>query len=290
MPVTEVYENMHIQPDHVYVIPANADMSMVDGLLHLAARKALAGRHLPIDYFFHSLAAARGPRATGVILSGTASDGTEGIKAIKAAGGATFAQDPESAKFDGMPRNAIATGCVDFVLPPERIARELAHLVQHPFAGPLDAVPSLPAQEQDWVRLFRILRTAFGVDFSLYKKSTLKRRLARRMTVNKTARLSAYLQILESKHQELEALFAELLILVTSFFRDPEVFTALRKKVFKQIMAAKPKGEPIRIWVAGCSNGQEAYSIAITLLEYPGQARGRRGDPDFRDRYERARD
>ncbi len=271
MPVTEVYENMHIQPDHVYVIPANADMSMVDGLLHLAARKAPAGRHLPIDYFFHSLAAARGPRATGVILSGTASDGTEGIKAIKAAGGATFAQDPESAKFDGMPRNAIATGCVDFVLPPERIARELAHLVQHPFAGPLDAVPSLPAQEQDWVRLFRILRTAFGVDFSLYKKSTLKRRLARRMTVNKTARLSAYLQILESKHQELEALFAELLILVTSFFRDPEVFTALRKKVFKQIMAAKPKGEPIRIWVAGCSNGQEAYSIAITLLEYLGK-------------------
>ncbi len=271
MPVTEVREKMHIQPDHVYVIPANADMSMVDGLLHLAARKAPAGRHLPIDYFFHSLASARGPRATGVILSGTASDGTEGIKAIKAAGGVTFAQEPESAKFDGMPRSAIATGCVDFVLPPERIAKELAHLVEHPFAGPLNAMPSLPAQEKDWAQLFRILRTAFGVDFSLYKKSTLKRRLARRMTVNKTGRLSAYLKILESNHEEVEALFTELLILVTEFFRDPEVFTALRRKIFKQILAGRPKGEPVRIWVAGCSTGQEAYSIAITLIEYLGK-------------------
>jgi two-component system, chemotaxis family, CheB/CheR fusion protein len=274
MPVNEVHEKMHIQPDHVYVIPANADMSVVEGLLHLAARKAPAGRHLPIDYFFHSLAAARGPRATGVILSGTASDGTDGIKAIKAAGGVTFAQEPESAKFDGMPRSAIATGCVDFVLQPERIAKELAHLVKHPFAGPLDAIPALPAQEQDWVRLFRILRTAFGVDFSLYKKSTLKRRLARRMTVNKAGRLSAYLKILESSQPELEALFAELLILVTGFFRDPEVFTALRKNIFKPIMAAKPKGEPVRIWVAGCSTGQEAYSIAITLIEYLGKQAG----------------
>ena len=270
MPVSEVREGTRVQPDHVYVIPANADMSMVDGLLHLVGRKAPAGRHLPIDYFFHSLAEARGPGATGVVLSGTASDGTAGIQAIKAAGGVTFAQEPESAKFDGMPRSAIASGCVDFVLPPERIAQELARLAEHPFTGSLNATRALPEQEQEWARLFQLVRTAFGVDFSLYKQSTIKRRVARRMTAHKVDRLSAYLKIVERGREELEALFAELLILVTGFFRDPEVFAALRKKVFRGIMASKPKGEPVRIWIAGCATGQEAYSIAITLLEFLG--------------------
>ncbi len=267
MPVQEVREGMHVKPDHVYVIPANADMTLLDGLLHLVTRKAAAGRHLPIDYFFHSLAEARGAGAIGVVLSGTASDGTAGIKAIKAAGGVTFAQEPESAKFDGMPRNAIASGCVDFILPPDGIAKELARLVKHPFTG--NPTPALPAQAQEWGRLFHMLRTAFGVDFSLYKQSTIKRRLARRMTIRKVDRLGAYLKILERNREEQDALFAEVLILVTGFFRDAEVFAGL-KKAFRKIMAAKPKGEPFRVWVAGCSTGQEAYSIAISLLEFLG--------------------
>jgi len=270
MPVSEVKEGVHVNPNHVYVIPANADMTMVDGLLHLVRRKAPPGRHLPIDYFFHSLAESRGAQAIGVVLSGTASDGTAGVKAIKAAGGVTFAQEPGSAKFDGMPRNAIASGCVDLVLPPERIAKELARIAKHPFTRSLNATPAMPAQEQEWARLFQLLRTAFGVDFSLYKQSTIKRRVARRMTVSKVDRLGAYLKIVERSREELEALFAEILILVTGFFRDPEVFAALRKKVFRRIMAAKSKGEPVRIWVAGCATGQEAYSIAISLLEFLG--------------------
>ena len=229
MPVHEVREGMRVEPNHVYVIPSNADLSMLGGLLHIVRRKAPAGRHLPIDYFFRSLAETQGARAVGVILSGTASDGTAGIKAVKEAGGVTFAEDPESAKFDGMPRSAIATGCVDFVLPPERIAKELARIVRHPFLGllPLDAIPTFPAQDEEWARLFRLLRTATGVDFSLYKKSTIKRRLARRMALNKVDRLSAYLKILERKRTELDALFEELLILVTEFFRDPDAFLAL---------------------------------------------------------------
>jgi len=269
MPVQEVREGMQVEANHVYVIPANADLSLMDGLLHIVGRKAPAGRHLPIDYFFSSLAEARGPQAIGVILSGTASDGTAGIKAIKEAGGLTFAQDPESAKFDGMPRNAIASGCIDLVLPPERIAKELARIVRHPFLGllPLDQVPSLPADDEDWVRLFRLLRSATGVDFSLYKKSTLKRRLARRMAVRKAGNLRAYLKLLSNNRTEIDALFDELLILVTEFFREPDAFQALEHNIFPKMLAEKSSGEPIRIWVAGCSTGEEAYSIAISLLE-----------------------
>ena len=269
LPVHEVREGMHVDPNHVYVIPANADLSVVDGLLHIVGRQAAAGRHLPIDYFLRALATSQGPRAIGVILSGTASDGTAGVRAIKQEGGITFAQDPESAKFDGMPRSAIATGCVDFILPPERIAKELARIGRHPFVGlmPLDAIPALPAHEEEWARLFRLLRSNTGVDFTFYKKSTVKRRIARRMTVNKVASLNAYLRILERNAAEVDALFEELLILVTEFFRDPEVFEALQKRVIAHILKSKPGDEPLRIWCAGCSSGQEAYSIAICLSE-----------------------
>ena len=270
MPVREVSEGMHVEPNHVYVIPANADLSLLDGLLHIVGRKAAAGRHLPIDYFLRSLAETQGPRAVGVILSGTASDGTAGIRAIKEAGGITIVQDPESARFDGMPRSAIATGCVDFVLPPERIARELTRIVRRPLAGLplLHAVPALPAHEEDWARLYRLMRNATGVDFSLYKKATVKRRLARRMVINKASSLGSYLKVLERNRAEVDALFQELLILVTEFFRDAEVFQALQQKILPLILKKKPAEEPIRIWVAGCSTGQEAYSISISLLEY----------------------
>jgi len=206
-----------------------------------------------------------------VILSGTASDGTAGLRAIKAENGITIAQDPASAKFDGMPRNAIAAGCVDLVLPPGRIAAELVRIAHHPFVAmlPSKGVEALPAKEEDWPRLFRLLRTA-GTDFSLYKKSMIARRLGRRMAVHKIESLTEYLKLLEENSAELDILFQDILIHVTSFFRDPEVFTALRDQIFPKILADRGPGEPVRIWVPGCSTGEEVYSIAICLLEYLG--------------------
>jgi two-component system, chemotaxis family, CheB/CheR fusion protein len=275
MPVQEAREGMRVEPDSVYVIPSNADLSLMDGLLHIVRRKALAGHHMPIDSFLESLAKSQGPRAIGVILSGTASDGTAGIEAVKAEGGITFAQQPDSAKFDGMPRNAIASGCVDFVLPPPLIAQELARIAHHPFVGllPPRGTPVIPAGEDDWAHLFRLLRLESGVDFTEYKPSTIKRRVARRMAVHKIEHLNAYLKLLESNTEELGALFQEILIEVTEFFRDPDVFLALRDKTLPEIFSAKPAGEPLRVWVAGCSTGEEAYSIAICALEYLSEAR-----------------
>ena len=262
MPVHEVREGMRAEPNHVYVIPANADLSLMDGLLHIVDRKAPPGLHLPIDYFFRSLAESRGTRAIGVILSGTASDGTEGLKAIKVAGGITFAQQPESAKFDGMPRSAIAAvasiwSCHQRVSP-----WRLARIARHPFAftglAPSEVVPALIATEEHWTRLFRLLRTASGVDFTFYKKSTIKRRVARRMALHKIEPMGEYLKFMEGKPDEIDALFQDILIHVTSFFREPEVFAALQEKIFPQIMASKDAREPIRIWVPGCSTGEEA--------------------------------
>ena len=181
-----------MEPNHVYVIPANADLSLANGVLRVSSRKTPAGRHLPIDHFFRTLAETRGHRsAIGVVLSGTASDGTLGLKAIKAAGGITFAQEPKSAKFDGMPKSAILAGCVDFVLPPERIARELSQITLHPHVGFSDmekAKPPVPAWDEEWMRIFKLLRDASGVDFTFYKKPTISRRVARRMALKKMER------------------------------------------------------------------------------------------------------
>jgi len=163
MPVTEVRQGTRVEPNHVYVIRANADLSLADGMLRTSSRKATAGHHLPIDHFFRTLAEANGHRAIGVVLSGTASDGTQGLKAIRAGGGITFAQEPKSARFDGMPKSALLAGCVDFVLSPERIARELSQIARHPPSGfpNLDNdAPLVPAWDEDWLRLFKLLREA----------------------------------------------------------------------------------------------------------------------------------
>ncbi|HVP64275.1 MAG TPA: chemotaxis protein CheB, partial [candidate division Zixibacteria bacterium] len=257
MSVQEIHEGMRIQPNRVYVIPANADLSLMDGLLHVEGRRLAGGHHLPIDYFLRSLAYARKSQAIGVVLSGTASDGTAGLQAVKARGGITFAQEPSTAKYDGMPRSAIAAGCVDFVLPPERIAAELARIAHHPFVAklPRQSSEELLAKEDDWTHLFRLLRSARGVDFTFYKKSTIKRRLARRMALHKLESLGDYLKFLERTREELDALFHEILIPVTGFFRDAEVFTALRSKIFPQILRARRPEHAVRIWVPGCSAG-----------------------------------
>ena len=270
MPVAEVEEGMTVEPNHVYVIPPNKTMGIANGTLHLMARGEPMAKHLPIDYFLTSLAADRGNRAIGVILSGTASDGTMGLKAIKSEGGITFAQDIKSAKYDGMPRSAIAAGCVDFVLPPEGIASELARIGRHPYLGigpPSQAEEPADDSDDDLHKIFLVLQRATGVNFAYYKYSTIKRRIARRMLLHKLESLKQYLRFLHENRAEPAALCEDILIHVTGFFREPEAFQALADRIFPKILDSKPPGESIRVWVPGCSTGEETYSIAMVLLE-----------------------
>jgi two-component system CheB/CheR fusion protein len=266
MPVAEVEEGMTVEPNHVYVIPPNKTMGIRNRTLHLMARGEPMAKHLPIDHFLCSLAEDRGNRAIGVILSGTASDGTMGLKAIKSEGGITFAQDVKSAKYDGMPRSAIAAGCVDFVLPPEGIASELARIGRHPYLG---IEPPTQAEESDdeLQKIFIVLQRATGVNFTYYKYSTIKRRIARRMLLHKLESLKQYLQLLHDDPAEPAALCEDILIHVTGFFREPDAFQALAERVFANSFDNKAPGESLRIWVPGCSTGEETYSIAMVLLE-----------------------
>ena len=277
MRVFEVRDGMRIQPDHVYVIPPNSGMAVLQGRLSLVPRTKERGLHLPIDFFFRSLADEQRNRAVGVIMSGTASDGTEGLRAIKAEGGLTFAQDEKSAKYDDMPHSAIAAGVVDFVLPPEGIARELVRIARHPY---LTLPPAVPAEETppesaaDLARVFVLLRAATGVDFSNYKPATIRRRIARRMLLHKIEAAADYARLLNQTPAEVDALYQDLLINVTSFFREPEAFEALKKKICPRWLKDRPPQVPLRIWVPGCSTGEEAYSLAICLLECLGKTPG----------------
>jgi two-component system CheB/CheR fusion protein len=271
IPVTEVTQGVVVEPDHAYVIPANTNLSLKHGILQLGSRVLTHGQHMPIDGFFRSLAQSIGPQAIGVILSGTASDGTEGCRAIKAAGGITFAQDEDSAKYPDMPRSAVNAGYIDFILSPKDIARELGGISQHPYVS--RTVP--PEMEgfrgmvgADLDALFGLLRESNGVDFTNYKHTTLQRRIRRRMVVHKIETLKDYLRFIGRKPEELDELYRDLLIHVTGFFREPEAFVALRKHVYPKLFEGRKPDNPIRVWVAGCSTGEEAYSIAITLLEY----------------------
>ncbi|MGC2271508.1 MAG: chemotaxis protein CheB, partial [Candidatus Sulfotelmatobacter sp.] len=271
MPITEVTQGVVVQPEHAYVIPANANLTIKNGMLHLGARVLVRGQHMPVDNFFRSLAESAGQQAIGVILSGTASDGTEGCRAIKAAGGITFAQDEESAKYDGMPRSAVNAGCIDFILSPKDIARELGGISQHPYVArvtPTGAEGFEGMMGSDLNALFGLLRESTGVDFTNYKHTTLQRRIRRRMVVHKVEKLKDYLRFIGKKPEELDELYRDLLIHVTGFFREPETFVALRKHVYPKLFEGRKPDNPIRIWVAGCSTGEEVYSIAITLLEY----------------------
>jgi two-component system CheB/CheR fusion protein len=271
IPITEVTQGVVVQPDHAYVIPANTNLTIKNGFLQLGSRVLTHGQHLPIDNFFCSLAESIGQQAIGVILSGTASDGTEGCRAIKAAGGVTFAQDEESAKYDSMPRNAANAGCIDFILPPKDIARELGGISQHPYVARVvspgtDGFQGMVGSELS--ALFGLLQQSSGVDFSNYKHTTLHRRIQRRMAVCKVETLKDYLHLIGKKPEELDELYRDLLINVTGFFREPESFVALRKHVYPRLFEDRKRDDPIRVWVAGCSTGEEVYSIAITLLEY----------------------
>ncbi|MEO5767033.1 MAG: chemotaxis protein CheB [Polyangia bacterium] len=264
MVVQQVNDDQLVEPNHVYVIPPGCDISIRRARLLVTPRTTDKSRlHLPVDDFFTALAAERGSQAVGVILSGTASDGTEGMRAIKAAGGTTLVQDPTTAKFPGMPASAIAAGVVDHTL-------SIAAL-----AGKLMRLRSLPAGNRSStvvVRIKELLKIAIGVDFTEYKPATFQRRLARRMAVLGIESAEGYLQLLQREPEEVRALYENTLIHVSSFFRDVSVFDAVKDSVIPAIIKDRPPGGAIRIWVAGCSTGEEVYSLAISVLECLGDA------------------
>ena len=271
MPVREARNNLRLEPNHVYVIPPNKIIHLSKRRLKVSLRRDIRSDRMPVDHFLESLAEEERDRAIGVILSGSGSDGTRGLLAVKAANGITFAQDEKSAKYDGMPASATAAGCVDFVLPPEQIATELARLAGHPFIALPTVIEKVqreqPTEEKAFAEVLAFLRKRTGVDFTHYKHATLQRRVQRRMVLGKFESLQAYVGHLQAHDTEYKELFSDFLIHVTRFFRDASLFQALRKKIFPALLNHRGVGEPIRIWVPGCSTGEEVYSIAMVLLE-----------------------
>ncbi len=268
LPVAQAKNGTVVRPNRVYIIPPNTHMRIHGNHLKLVPRPE--GVHaMSVNCFLYSLAEQRGNKAIAVILSGTADDGALGVKAIKEEGGVVFAQDESSSGFFGMPESAAATGVVDFILPPEKIAAELVSISQHPVLGPksgfaFDDPRSLAA-------IFLRLRRTTGVDFSLYKSSTVERRLLRRLMLHKIERLDQYAKMVGKDDDEVRALHDDILIHVTHFFREPKAVAALRAKAFPRLLKGLPADATIRAWVAGCSTGEEAYTLAISLLDFLGE-------------------
>ncbi len=318
LPVREISNDEVVRPNHVYVIPPDTNLSITDGVLKLQPRLRTRVPHRPIDSFFESLAQDQREGAIGVVLSGTATDGTLGLEAIKAEGGITFAQN-DTAKYDSMPRSAVAAGCVDLVLAPSDIAKELARIARHPYVAGQPFELSMRAEEdraqattheddattlpsggrpdessarvgskqpgttktrggkgakaaeetrdqEGYKKILLLLRNHSGVDFSLYRSTTIQRRIARRLVLNKQDTLQGYSDFARGNRKELDALYSDVLISVTSFFRNPEMFDVLQRDIMPKLMMQRT-GDPIRVWVLGCSTGQEAYSIAMTYVE-----------------------
>lgn len=275
MAVFEATDHMPIEPEHLYVIPPGAYLSIGDGALRLSPPQARHGTRLPFDFLLHSLAEACGSRAMAVILSGTGADGSSGLRAVKAAGGLVIAQDPDEAAYDGMPRSAIATGAVDQVLPVAEIGAALVAFARHAFAGPPAERAGLRAGLADRVPdIIDLLRMTTVHDFTQYKRGTVQRRIERRMGMAGIEADDAerYVTLLRTDTDELEHLAKDLLINVTGFFRDPKVFDVLAETVLPDLVARQPPDEPLRLWVAGCSSGEEAYSLVMLLREAIGAA------------------
>jgi len=268
LPVQQIADRMTVKPDHVYVIPPNRDLSILHGVLHLLEPAAPRGLRLPIDFFLRSLAADRQGRSIGVILSGMGSDGTLGLRAIKESAGAVFVQSPASAKFDGMPRSAIDAGLADHVAAAEELAGQIVACQRHVpllLAQPDADRPDTEQGGLDTVVL--LLRASAGHDFSQYKKSSLRRRIERRMGLHQLAKIADYVRYLRDNPQECQLLFKELLIGVTSFFRDPPVWDQLKTDILPALLAARPPGTVLRAWVPACSTGEEAYTLAMVFRE-----------------------
>ncbi|HEY5042524.1 MAG TPA: chemotaxis protein CheB, partial [Verrucomicrobiae bacterium] len=267
MKVIQVKDRTLVQPNSVYVIPPNKDMSILHGVLHLLEPTTPRGLRLPIDFFLRSLAQDRQEHSIGVILSGMGSDGTLGLRAIKEKGGVVLVQDPATAKFAGMPRSAIDSGLADIVAPVDDLpARIIAYLnrtsVRH---TPEEAMEDKTQSALE--KAIILLRTHSGHDFSLYKKNTFYRRIERRMGIHQIVKIADYVRYLQENSQELDLLFKELLIGVTSFFRDTAAWEELRKRILPALIASRPNGQMLRAWVPGCSTGEEAYSLAMVFKE-----------------------
>ncbi|HYG17960.1 MAG TPA: CheR family methyltransferase, partial [Ohtaekwangia sp.] len=274
MKVQTAKDGMAVLPNNVYVIPPNTFISIKDGRLKFAPRPVMATGDFSVDYFLTTLAAGYKNSAIGIILSGTATDGTLGLKAIKAEGGITFAQDG-SAEFNGMPGHAYDAGYVDLRLPPKEIAMELQRLTQVPYTIlPPDKIEhaeptEINEQGQVLQQILALIKARTGIDFFLnYKHASIYRRIIRRMALNKFEKLSEYFSMLRHNSREVDALYADFLINVTCFFRNPDFYKILAAKVFPAITNQEKSTEPFRIWIAGCSSGEEAYSVAIHLIEF----------------------
>ncbi len=268
MKVSVVRDGVKVEPNCAYIIPPNKDMALLHGKLHLMEPGAPRGLRLPIDFFFRSLAQDQHERAICIVLSGTGTDGTLGLKAVKGEGGMAMAQDAESAKYDGMPRSAVQTGLVDYIMPPDKMPQQLITYVEHAFGKEARQVAvTVPETTDSLQKIFILLRAQTGHDFSYYKQNTIRRRIERRMAVNQIEPLPDYVKYLHQNPLEVETLFRELLIGVTNFFRDPDAFEILREKVVPRLFEARIPDQTVRIWVPGCSTGEEAYSIAMLLRE-----------------------
>jgi len=268
MEILEIKDGMTVKPDQVYLNPPNKDVIIINGTLQLLDPVKTGSINLPIDSFFRSMAEELSERAICVILSGTATDGTLGLKAIKGEGGLVMVQDPASAKYDGMPRSAIATGMVDFILPVEKIPGELVRYVKTPYVGPPKKVIRTDDQFNNYTqKVFGLIRSATGHDLTHYKQTTIRRRIERRMAIQQVAKIDDYVKYLRQTPSEVDILFKDMLIGVTNFFRDPEAFDVLKEKVLPELLNNKDPESVIRIWNVGCSTGEEAYSLAILFSE-----------------------
>ncbi|MGA7878403.1 MAG: chemotaxis protein CheB, partial [Desulfoferrobacter sp.] len=268
MKVATVEDAMKVEPNRVYLNPADKHVSIFNGTFHLTDPVKIPGTSFPIDHFFRSLADDLSERAICIILSGTGTDGTLGLKAVKEGGGMAIVQQPQQAKFDGMPQSAISTGLVDHVLPVERMAQEVISYAGQPY---------LKVQKKDepedknfksyMQKILLLIRSVTGSDFTQYKQSTIHRRVKRRMALHKIEAIADYHRYLQENTTEVHHLFKDLLILVTSFFRDPGVFEVLAEKVIPDILAHNDDNQPVRVWVPGCGTGEEAVSLAMLFVE-----------------------
>lgn len=269
MQIQNVQDVMKVKPNTIYLIPPKKNMMIAQGELLLSDKMPDSGLNLPIDIFFRSLAEDQQHKAIGIILSGTGSDGSRGIKTLKEAGALVIAQDPESAKFDGMPNSAINTGIIDLILRPEDMGEKLEAYIRHPLvSGDYESLKeSMTGNEDIMGEIFSVLKMKSEIDFAKYKPSTVARRIERRMTIKQVTSLQEYLTLLFKEPYEVQVLSKELLIGVTRFFRDDEAFLAMREKIIPDIVKRSTEDKPIRVWTAGCSTGEEAYSIAILFAD-----------------------
>jgi two-component system CheB/CheR fusion protein len=271
MRVVEVKNGMKVEPNRIFVIPPNTSMFITGQSLQLRPREESRGVHMPIDQFMRSLAEQYSNRSIGIVLSGSGTDGTLGMAEIQTHGGVTFAQDDATAKYNSMPRSAVGAGCIDYVLPPKQIARELTRIASHPYSQePASDVVTSPSDGAALGSIFQTLRRSTGLDFTHYRQSTILRRIQRRMIVHKMEKVEEYVRYLHSNPGEIKSLYQDLLINVTRFFRNPPVFDVLKTVVFPSILKQRAPESVLRVWTPGCASGEETYSVAISLLEFLG--------------------